>query len=229
MTYRGHTSSITSVLISSPQGRIYSASLDSTIKAWSIPSPTRDTYGPFDPSMEVSTFVGHLDGVWALALLGSGEDVDSLLASASADGTVKIWSTERPDAQLKLSWDYGGTEGESGGKRRKVVPTALAAVGGGRLAVAYDDSVVKVFEVGTGKELLRLQSDETYGALLAGIVEEAMADELLDADGTPLTQINSVVAHPTLPIIATAHEDKYIRLFDSNTGAFSSPPSFLTR
>ena len=38
------------------------------------------------------------------------------------------------------------------------------------------------------------------------------------ADGTPFTQINGVVAHPTLPLIATAHEDKYIRLFDSNTG-----------
>lgn len=41
-------------------------------------------------------------------------------------------------------------------------------------------------------------------------------------DGTPGTQINQVVSHPTLPIIVTAHEDKYIRVFDSNTGP--SPP-----
>ena len=38
------------------------------------------------------------------------------------------------------------------------------------------------------------------------------------ADGTPNTQINKVVCHPTLPIIVTGHEDKYIRFYDANTG-----------
>ena len=38
------------------------------------------------------------------------------------------------------------------------------------------------------------------------------------ADGTPNTQINKVVCHPTLPIVITGHEDKYIRFFDVNTG-----------
>ena len=37
-------------------------------------------------------------------------------------------------------------------------------------------------------------------------------------DGTPNTQINKIACHPTLPIIVTAHEDKYIRMYDSNTG-----------
>jgi striatin 1/3/4 len=41
-------------------------------------------------------------------------------------------------------------------------------------------------------------------------------------DGTPATQINSVATHPTLPILVTAHEDRYIRIFDTNTGS-SSP------
>lgn len=38
------------------------------------------------------------------------------------------------------------------------------------------------------------------------------------ADGTPNTQINKIVCHPTLPIVISAHEDKYIRMYDSNTG-----------
>lgn len=38
------------------------------------------------------------------------------------------------------------------------------------------------------------------------------------ADGTPNTQINKVVCHPTLPVIVTGHEDKYIRFYDANTG-----------
>ncbi len=37
-------------------------------------------------------------------------------------------------------------------------------------------------------------------------------------DGTNHTQINKVIAHPTLPIIITAHEDKYIRFFDVKSG-----------
>lgn len=37
-------------------------------------------------------------------------------------------------------------------------------------------------------------------------------------DGTPATQINRVVCHPTLPVMATAHEDRYIRFYDKNTG-----------
>ena len=37
-------------------------------------------------------------------------------------------------------------------------------------------------------------------------------------DGTTATQINKVVCHPTLPLIITAHEDRFIRLFDVNTG-----------
>ena len=37
-------------------------------------------------------------------------------------------------------------------------------------------------------------------------------------DGTPHTQINKVLAHPTLPIVITAHEDRHIRFFDVNSG-----------
>lgn len=31
-------------------------------------------------------------------------------------------------------------------------------------------------------------------------------------------QINCVVAHPTLPLTMTAHEDRHIRFFDNNSG-----------
>lgn len=39
------------------------------------------------------------------------------------------------------------------------------------------------------------------------------------ADGTPSTQISRIVSHPTMPILVTAHEDKFIRVFDIITGA----------
>jgi len=68
-----------------------------------------------------------------------------------------------------------------------------------KVAVAYQNAVVKIFDIETGKELMRLQSDISY-------------------DGTPATQINRIVSHPTMALLVTAHEDKYIRVFDITTG-----------
>jgi len=39
------------------------------------------------------------------------------------------------------------------------------------------------------------------------------------ADGTPAAQINKIISHPTMPILVTAHEDKYIKMFDLSSGA----------
>jgi len=37
-------------------------------------------------------------------------------------------------------------------------------------------------------------------------------------DGTSNTQINRVVSHPTMSLLITTHEDKYLRIFDLATG-----------
>ena len=36
--------------------------------------------------------------------------------------------------------------------------------------------------------------------------------------GDTTTQVNSIVSHPTMPLLITAHEDKYIRIYDIVTG-----------
>jgi striatin 1/3/4 len=33
-------------------------------------------------------------------------------------------------------------------------------------------------------------------------------------DGTNETQINAIAVHPSLPLLATAHEDRFVRIFD---------------
>jgi hypothetical protein len=40
----------------------------------------------------------------------------------------------------------------------------------------------------------------------------------VELDGTPATQINRIVSHPTMSLLVTAHEDKFIRIFDFVTG-----------
>ena len=36
------------------------------------------------------------------------------------------------------------------------------------------------------------------------------------------TQINALASHPTMPLLVTGHEDKYIRIFDISTGKLLS-------
>lgn len=210
--------------------RIYSSSLDSTIHGWQMPPRDRDTYAPFDSQLNAVRLEGHTDGVWDVCLvatagsyggvngLSTGADANKeILASASADGTVKIWdvSPQRdgshsavPGGALKLSWTATGTEGsEESSIIPKPVPTSLALCQTDmtKLAVAYQDGKVRIFDTETGKLVLSLSASEN-----------AVGD---------IAQINRIVSHPTIPMLITANEDNYIRLFDLKSGtclSFSS-------
>ncbi|KAI8461848.1 WD40-repeat-containing domain protein [Phakopsora pachyrhizi] len=219
ITFRGHSAPVTRVAISSSPPRIYSASLDSTVCVWSLPPPEHETYAPYDPQSLLATFVGHSDSIWDMTLLPLRFRDEALLATISADGTVKVWSTDELNSPLKLSWGYNGTDSDSGdnheaedkaevmvtgsdGEKTRVTPTSVAVVWCDlkKVAVSYTNSVVKLFELDSGKMVLRLKSDETF-------------------DGTTATQINKVAVHPTLPLLISAHEDRFIRLYDLTTGA----------
>jgi striatin 1/3/4 len=107
ITFRGHTNVITAVVISAKQNRVYSASLDSTIRVWNLPSDERGPFSPVDPSLNIATYIGHTDSIWDFKL-----SKDDLLASASADGTIKIWDTLSTGNLLKSSWIYDGISNE---------------------------------------------------------------------------------------------------------------------
>jgi len=80
-------------------------------------------------------------------------------------------------------------------------PTSVACVATDihHIVASYAAAKTVVYDLETAKPVLNLDSASTY-------------------DGTPNTQINKVVCHPTLPIVVTGHEDKYIRFYDANTG-----------
>lgn len=185
MTLRGHSSTVTSVAISAAQGRIYSASLDATVQVWALPPAENETYAPYDPRGLLGTFVGHTDGIWDMALLPLRLRDEALLATASADGTVKVWSTDDLGSPLKLSWGYDGLDGsapedssavENGDKAEeeaadkdegKPTPTTIAVVWTDlkKVAVAYSNAIIKIFELETGKAVMTLKGNETYGQL----------------------------------------------------------------
>lgn len=177
ITYRGHSATITSVAISSSPPRIYSASLDSVVSVWSLPPAEHETYAPYDPRSLLATFVGHTDAIWDMVLLPLRLRDEGLLATVSADGTVKVWSTDELNSPLKLSWGYDGYQDEPGtsndltvkganGNLVKVTPTSVAVVWSDlkKVAVSYTNSVIKLFELENGKVSLRLKSDDTFGS-----------------------------------------------------------------
>lgn len=216
MTLRGHSGAVTSLALSSGKRRLYSGSVDSSIVVWKLLDCGQvEPYPPYDKHLELARLVGHTQAIWDLCLLPSKNDEEGLLASASADGTVKIWDTEdTPDhvgGKLRLSFDYFGLEPSASKEKEKEdllqsnqslpIPTSVSTCMSDlrRCAVSFSNAVVKLFEVQTGREVMQFDSNQHY-------------------DGTEATQINKVITHPTLPVLMTAHENNYIQFYDINSG-----------
>ncbi|KAI1311535.1 hypothetical protein EDD11_003451 [Mortierella claussenii] len=214
-TYRGHTKPITAVAISENQNKCFSASMDSTVRSWKLVPMDKETYAQLDPTLPASSFIGHTDTVWDIKLfpLSISSSSSQLLASISADGALKIWDTQTKGSPLRSSWGYNGleaselvepTEAYTSGLTKLPTPTAMdfCPTDLRKMVVSYSNAVIKLFDIETGKEILAFKSNESY-------------------DGTTATQINKIVCHPTLPMVVSGHEDRYIRFFDINSGACS--------
>ncbi|KAF9452863.1 WD40 repeat-like protein [Macrolepiota fuliginosa MF-IS2] len=201
LTLRGHSAAITRLIHSPSKQLLYSASLDSSIRIWALPVSSHTTYAPYDETRARGELIGHTDAVWDLALVKD----ENTLISCGAEGAVKVWDVGGPSGggSLKLSWRWNGLDSASDFEDDADVPGATSVevlkTDLKRVAVAYQNAVVKIFEIETGKEVNRLQSDTTY-------------------DGTAATQINCIASHPSMPVLVTAHEDKYIKIFDALTG-----------
>jgi len=194
-TYRGHQGPVLSVDISNDI--CYTGGLDSTVRSWKVPPKSLELYSKYDPTIKQHTFEGHTDAVWCVKSHPL-RDQYHLLASASSDGTIKLWDTE--SYELKSTLDYNGLLSDRT-KEIESNPTYIdwVNIDLSKIIVSYQNSIVKLFDIETGSEYMKLPSAETY-------------------DNTPETQINQVISHPTMPLIITAHEDHYIRFFDIKSG-----------
>ncbi|PIL23750.1 hypothetical protein GSI_13500 [Ganoderma sinense ZZ0214-1] len=202
LTLRGHSAAITRLVHSPSKGLLYSASMDSSIRIWALPAPAHTTYAPYDSTRARGELIGHTDAVWDLALARD----ESTLLSCGAEGLVKVWDVSGPSGggSLKLSWSYEGLETphDLGPEGDLPGATAIEAIKTDlkKVAVAYQNAVIKIFDIETGKELSKFQIDPVEG------------DDSISA------QTNSIVSHPTMPLLITGHEDKHIRIFDIVTG-----------
>ncbi|KAF7322674.1 Striatin-related protein [Mycena chlorophos] len=201
LTLRGHSASITRLIHAPSKGLLYSASLDSSIRIWALPAASHTTYAPYDETRARGELIGHTDAVWDLALVRD----ENTLISCGAEGAVKVWDVSglSGGGSLKLTWGWAGLETSDELHEDADAPgaTAVEALKTDlkKVAVAYQNAIVKIFDIESGKELTRLPTDISY-------------------DGTPNTQINRIVSHPTMSLLVTATEDKYVRMFDIATG-----------
>lgn len=139
---------------------------------------------------------------------------------------MKIWDvgSSTSPGSLRLTWGYDGLDHNEEEYAKETNEDVIGATGIEaiktdlkKIAVAFRNAIVKIFDLDSGKEFSKLQSDISYGSFF----RFSFCIRLITppfSDGTPSSQINKIVSHPTMPLLATAHEDKYIRLFDITTG-----------
>ncbi len=114
--------------------------------------------------------------MWDLALVRD----ETTLISCGAEGAVKVWDVSGPSAgHLKLTWGWHGLDsGDSEENHEGDVPGATAVealkVDLKQVAVAYQNAVIKIFEIENGKEISRLASDSTYGMSSSDVHSESM-------------------------------------------------------
>lgn len=66
-----------------------------------------------------------------------------------------------------------------------------------KIAVSFVNAKIRIYDIETGQVITTLKGSD---------------------DETNAKQINSIVCHPTLPILVSGHEDRHIKFFDLNSG-----------
>ena len=118
---------------------------------------------------------------------------------------------------LRLSWTYNGVDydGEESDDLPGVTAVEAIKVDLKKVAVAYQNATIKIFDVVHGKELAVLHGESGSGKCCSLC---AFFSHLTFFSDGGLSQPNDIVSHPTMPLLITAHEDKYISIYDINTG-----------
>ncbi|KAG4304250.1 hypothetical protein PORY_002431 [Pneumocystis oryctolagi] len=194
ITYRGHSGIVTSVCIATKIDKIFSAGIDSSIRCWKIPEPQRNIYAPMDEYIFPNILIGHSNAVWDLSF----QSTLNILASISADGTIKLWDINCIDSFPLLSTlNFYGNDLT---KLSSAVPTSVTFLNNDikKIAVSWNNAIIKIYDTETSKSIMELRNDEIY-------------------DGTNSTQINKIISHSQKNMLISGHENKYIRFYDINS------------
>ncbi len=195
---KGNNSGITSVSFSPDGETIASASVDNTIKLWSL------------QGRELQTLFGHSNWVRSVSFSPDGQ----MIASASDDGTIKLWSLDGRELQTLQ------------GHSDRVLSVSFSP-NGQMIASASYDQTIKLWNL-EGRELQTLFGHSTgvrsvsfspNGQMIAsagitGTIKlwwlDGKGRQTLSGHGQPVT---SVSFSPDGQILVSASHDKTIKLW----------------
>lgn len=186
-THRGHQGAVLALRYDPVTGNLYSAGQDGCIMIW----------GDDVPPLNVQ-LLGHDNAVWDLDIHVQSRR----LASASSDGTVKVWDIGRDVDSKSLIARIGYLGDGVDVKTRGETPAANAVAfieDGGKLVIGYENEALHVVDIKTGRRLLQLQNIQT------------------SEEQTNLSVIEIIYLEEKNAVL-TSHDNGYIRLFDLGSG-----------
>lgn len=169
--------------------------------------------GTIEPSPP-QELIGHSDMIWDVATQPVTDGEASItLASASADGSVKLWRS-------RDFTKFGLTQSISYPEQNVSLPSGMLAPCAVRwdlsdpntLWLAYRSRLVASYDV-IGQSFRRLLRGDT---LLNSVTPTSLSEEKLSVE--PETQLYSFSLHPSLPLLIMALGDRSVRLWHRESG-----------
>jgi striatin 1/3/4 len=190
---------------------LVSGAADGTVKVWSVSAPPQLV----SPSAGSGRRGGRVRGNSMSSGSAFPSSPQPSVASTSPFHYTLIHSISRPDNTAS--------------------PTCITPLSksGESFVVAYSDAAIIVYDTRTGEEVATMQSLETYDGTQATGVNAVVATTTgLDGSLSPdsnrgLTEEDGVVGGATGSsggvegVIISGHEDRFIRLYDANSGMLS--------